>query len=474
MRKIAMTGLALVLVMFLMTCDQFFLDEDGPEAEYTDVVYSQDGDTIAITVYLDGETVPVTKNQRAMTRDLARMAYDFFEVIFIGPNPDEAPGSGLPEMPIARSSWELGQGAGISGVYRGPAGAGHNYAWIPPEDRDGDPEFYDRSIALIFVGRKDGRTLFGVGRIGDVDHVVADRVDLDNEPREDVYLADGFPITPVTIITDESKSVTFYVTAVKTGLLVGNEGVSTSEEPEDWENPYNIKADSFNFVQEAGITDKDGNRKDSTVPDWERAKHSSRSPLGSYNYPMYSLPMRKDTLDGKTYPYQNAEYTFWGAADQYKNEIKLNQSVASGAITVEKRFPRYVQGGRYYQPKENIDSDTILKFDDVKYGDLAKDDPINNVIPLNFQTTVGMGIFSFYIEMPVYMITKKPSTNGVLEAEVWKIRTGFGSELYSLDTGKSSGGCVLIGVGVTSLDWLEIEWGWIGNAPAIPDVPDVP
>jgi len=468
--------------MFLMTCDQNFLDDDGL-LEYTDVVYSQDGDTLAITIYLDGETVPVTKSQRAMTRDLARMAYDFFEVIFIGPEPTDDPSyNTLPQKPIARSSWELGQGAGISGVYRGPAGAGHDYAWIDPEDRDPDPidpEFYDRSIALIFVGRKDGRTLFGVGRIGDVDHIVSDRVDVDEEPRDNVYLLSGFPIEPVTLITDESKSVTFYVTAVKTGLLIGNEGVSISENPEEWENPYNIKADSFNFCDDAGITDNDDNPLNSTVPGWDRAIHSSRSPLGSYNYPMYSLPIRKDTEDRKTFPYQNAEYTFWGAADQYKNEIKLNQSVASGAITVEKRFPRYVQGGRYYQPKENIETDTILQFDDIKYTDnytksSNKGDPINNVIPLNFQTTIGMGVFSFYIEMPVYMITKKESTNGVLEAEVWKIRTGFGSELYSLDTGKSSGGCVLIGVGVTSLDWLEIEWGWVGNAPAIPDVPDVP
>jgi len=473
MRKIAMTGLALVLVMFLMTCDQNFLDDDGLMA-YTDVVYSQDGDTIAITIYLDGEMVPVEKSQRAMTRELARMAYDFFEVIFIGPEPTDDPSyNTLPKKPIARSSWELGQGAGISGVYRGPAGAGHDYAWIPPEERDLDPEFYDRSIALIFVGRKDGKTLFGVGRIGDVDHMVSDRIDVDNELREDVYLANGFPKEPITIITDESKSVTFYVTAVKTGLLVGSEEESTSEDPDEWGNPYNIKTDSFNFCYEAGITDKDDNPMNSTL-DWDRAIHSSRSPLGSYNYPMYSLPMRRDTGDLKIYPYQNAEYTFKGAADEYKNEIKLNQSVASGAITVEKRFPRYVQGGRYYQPKENIDSDTILRFDDVKYGPLEKGDPINNVVPLNFQTTVGMGIFSFYIEMPVYMITKEESTNGVLEAEVWKIRTGFGSELYSLDTGKSSGGCVLIGVGVTSLDWLEIEWGWVGNAPAIPDVPDVP
>jgi hypothetical protein len=453
MRKIAMTGLTLVLVMFLMTCDQDSLPD---ELEYTDVVYdvSPESETIAITVYLDGEKVPVTKEQRAMSRDLAKMAYDYFEVIFIGPENDVPPYDTLPAVPIARSSWELGQGAGISGVYRGPAGAGHDYNWIP-----NNPDF-ERSTAIMFVGRKDGKTLLGVGRIGDVDHEVANRTD-PVDPSTTIYEPDGFPTDPVTIITDESKSVTFYITAVKTGLLIGLEVPDLDDNPLT-ENAYNIKADSFEFVDTAGDPDYD-----STIPGWTRSGHSSRSPLGSYNYPMYSLPVQKDT-PGRTnpYPYQNAEYSFRGAVEQYWQEIKLNQSVASGAIVVEKRFPRYVQGGRYYQPKENVDTDTTLKFDADKYGDLNAGDSINSVVPLRFQT-LGMGIFSFYIEIPVYMVTKDESTNGVLEAEVWKIRTGFGSELYSLDTGKSSAGCTLIGVGVTSLDWLEIEWEWVRN-PSLP------
>jgi len=107
MKKIAITGLVIFLAMFVVTCDEG-LPKGEAEVEYTDVVYSEDGSTI--TLYLDGIGVPKTQAQRAITRDLAKMAYDYFEVVFIA---DSTPSS----LPVyARAQWELGQSAGISGV----------------------------------------------------------------------------------------------------------------------------------------------------------------------------------------------------------------------------------------------------------------------------------------------------------------------------------------------------------------------
>jgi len=100
MKKILFAGILILIAVFAVTCDA------GPageaEIEYTDVVVSKDGSQI--TVYLDGVTVPVTKAERAMTRDLAMMSYDYLEVFFQNSNG------------IARSAWELGQTAGISGT----------------------------------------------------------------------------------------------------------------------------------------------------------------------------------------------------------------------------------------------------------------------------------------------------------------------------------------------------------------------
>jgi len=77
-KKILLIGIILILVIvFAGSCNEDIADE--AEIEYTDVVYSADGSQVSI--YLDGAKVPVTKAQRAMTRDLAMMAYDYLEVV---------------------------------------------------------------------------------------------------------------------------------------------------------------------------------------------------------------------------------------------------------------------------------------------------------------------------------------------------------------------------------------------------------
>jgi len=425
-----------MLVMFFVTCDEFFSDEG--ETEYTDVEYSED--LTKVTVYLDGKGVPKSAAQRAITRDLAKMSYDFFEVTFIGTAATD----------VARASWELGQPAGISGVDRGATAAGIDYGFngtggggaTTSDDTDNT-----KSVAIMFVGKKDNKTLLGIGKIGEVDHsaTVLDP-------------ATGFPTTGYSAtINDGTTSVTFYIEAIKTGLLVKGETVAA--------NTYGIKNTSFAFVAGTGTTA-------STVTGWDK---STRTTLGGIDYPLFNLPQKDDTTGKATaQPYQNATYTFEGAAESYKSIIKYNVAFTAPAagpppvpgkpgLSIEKRIPRYLDGGRYYQPKSNVDSDTTIELDAAYYGGKATaGTAFDPKIPLVFQTK-GSGIFSFYLEIPVYMLDKtKASTNGDIKAEIWKIRTGIGSELWSLDSGKSTGGCVLMGVGVSSLDdWIDIEWEWV-------------
>jgi len=422
MRKIMFAGIAVFLVIFAVTCDSFQPfdpDDDDAILYYTDVEYVDMDEGSQITVYIDGsKPVPVTKKaqramaERAMTKNLAKMAYDYLEVIFVS------------NGTIARAYWELGQSAGISGVNRNDGE--NNYEWATGKT-DG--------VALLFVGKKSDKTLLGIGQI----------LQVDRSPKmvtPYVWGTDGLPTTVggdpyEATIVEKTQSVTFWVEAVKTGLLIKSEDVDGTSEIET-----KVSYDSF--------TSTDTNAK-------IRAD-ATRSSLGNQNYPMYPLPPpeKSITSDGPPIvygPYKTytASYTFGGAAETFIKEIILEEDAE---VAVEKRFPRYMDGGRYREPQNKVDIDTEVWV-------TTQPTVYTNVVPLTFRP-LGYGIFSFYIEMPVFMLTDVKGTNGgEIEPIIWKLRTGLGSELYSMDDGLSNGGCVLMGIGVSALDWLEIYWDWV-------------
>jgi len=387
MKKILLTGIVILLAAFVVTCEEFFPEEKP--VEYTDVVYSKDGSQV--TVYLDGIGVPKTQAQRAMSLGLSEMAYDFIEVIFVS-------NTGT----VARSQWELGESAGISGVRRGIS-----YVGLNPGTGQGQ--------ALMAVGTKDGKTLLGVG------HIVA------NGPY--TYAGGTFPTAPVPIGTG-TNYVVFGLYTVKTALKAGD-GTPT----------------------EVGTTD---NSLAFLSPDAAINTNSIASPLGDSDYPMFSLPSNAADTAREV----KATYTFRGAADTYRTVLVWGTPVA------RKRIPRYMTGGRYMIPRGRIDTKTTVTAS-------AGDTGTENVIPLSFKIPKGTsGIFSFYVEVPVnllYAFGEEPGTNGGdLDSVNWFLRTGFGADLYSLDDGLSSGGCVLMGVNVGALDWLEIQWIWEKAAPSSP------
>jgi len=485
MKKQIFAGIVILLVMFFVTCDDFIPLPFGPseeKVEYTDVEYSEDGS--AITVYLDGIGVPVTKAQRAITRDLAKMAYDYFEVVFVG----KTPGS---SQVVARSQWELGQSAGISGVERDvdyrwdPA---NNYVTTPPPAAATDVA----NVALMFVGRKDDKTLLGVGQIAEVDHsarLVTSTPPKDWDEAKDanaVYTAwaggmdpsgSGLPATIYAYISSKSTSITFYVEAIKTGLLIGDELVQTNPLTDPIPdgskiNKLGILTDSFNFTGDGDDPTPTTPASAGTTGYKSRLGVSKRQNPGNGNtdYPIYSLPEDPKSVQLATYTFKGAAVKNNTSPISFANGIKyFGEPVASdgkagNGIAIERRFPRYLVGGRYLQLKENVDTDTTVELDVTATGYTASipaGSSLNPVVPLKF-TTKGNGVFSFYIEIPVFMLTPLKGTNsGELQPITWKLRTGLGSELYSLDSGKSSGGCVLMGIGDIDLDWLEIYWEWL-------------
>jgi len=501
MKKIAFMGIVLFLLMFLWTCD--FGSPEDVVVEYTDVEYSEDGSSV--TVYLDGsKPVPVTKAQRAMTTNLAKMAYDYIEVLFVSTENNV--------VTRARSSWELGQSAGISGVARNGK-TGVNYLYDSSDDgSDNSDANTSKALALMFVGRKDGKTLLGVGRIlqvdhepkvnkpvkyyasaADAEHVATTYTDIIGLPATDtdrsVYAgtitrdSNGNPKVPTdgyyALINDDTNSVTFWIEAVKTGLLIKKELLGAGAD--DTAYGKRVAYDSFE-----GGDPSDGSVYPGSDPTLtsDIRKNATRSPINNSrsSFPLYPLPEPTASNVGTTKAI-SATYRFGGGALTFKNQIMLD-----GLPEVEKRFPRYMDGGRYKSPTSDLDTETLITVDTVSYPaipppvtpptlqDYAK---FENAIPLKFTLSPqSYGLFSFYIEVPVflfcrtdfndkdpdsagYTVGKTKPTNGGPDAIVWKIRTGLGPELYSLDDGLASGGCVLMGVGVSATDWLEIFWDFV-------------
>lgn len=376
MKKIAVTGMALVLLMFMGTCGDDLLDG---EIEYTDVVYSEDG--TKVTVYLNGETVPVTRAQRALTRELALMTYDYLEVVFINT-------SG-----VYRNSWELGKPAGIDG--NGIKLAGSNYGSFTAPQR-----------ACLFAGKKSDKTLFGVGGLA----------------------------TGSTSILPTTDSVTFELAAIQIGLLAGSNTTSSG-------NVNGAVADSFTYITGGtGFTDDAGSSKNTTL-------------LNGVQYPTWTLSKTAAATTFATYT-----FSYVGGGTSYNDAIRHN-----GTPLVQKRAPRFMYNGRYWEPDGNVDTKTTVGFRGT-YPPAGTNPAFGNVVPLLFTAVAGSGgVFSFYLQIPVVNL----SVNAVVAGSggtapiTWYIRTGLGSELYTLDDGATSGGCVFMTVGATANEWIDLEWTWL-------------
>jgi hypothetical protein len=427
MKKTVITGIIVILVLMLLgTCDAIVpVDE---EVEYTDVVYSADekGVINQVTLYIDGTTVPVTKSMRAMNRELAMMAFDYFEVLFVG-GTNNAAGT-------ARTAWELGEQAGISNV-PGKTGAsattGINYVYQAGTGTGLDTFVINATtgVACMFVGKKGGgKTLLGVGSL------TATR---------------GTPAaTNATTIDQNTKSVTFSINSLQAGLHTTGETIGGTPAA-----PAGVVANSFTIANGT-----------STL-----AVVSTRQGLGGISYPLWQLPQD----DTKT---KLATYTFSfngsGGASTPASLIRVINTQAAGATlvgtpTIQKRVPRYLEGGAYREPKDRWTTLTKVDFTtQIAAGPPAIMYVANNgafipAIPLTI-TLQGTGILSFYVEIPVYMHSLNEATfNTGTAAEKWHIRSGVGSELYSLDDGISNGGCVYLSVGASAAFWIEIEWVWV-------------
>jgi len=143
--------------------------EEPEQSKYVTLALGGMGDAIGINT---GNTVSV---QRALSGNIAKMSYDFLEVVFKAGNI------------VARTSWELGEQVNLSGVYRTDSGI--NYSSTDPANNS----------AVMFVGRKSDKTLLAIGKLVRVDGV------------------------QTAVINSNSKSVTFEISVLKAGVRFSDE-----------------------------------------------------------------------------------------------------------------------------------------------------------------------------------------------------------------------------------------------------------
>jgi len=373
----------LCCVVMLAACKEApVLSSDEEEGPPIDVVYSDDWRYI--TVFFD-DPPPITinanvnknpfKQSRAMTRDTAQFAFDYFEVVFCYTI------NGTKR--VARSSWEIGERAAIAGVYKTDSGI--DYSGIEPAEGKG--------AALLFAGRKIGKTLLGVGRITSVNDV------------------------PGAVVTSQSTYVTFDLSAI-TG------SVSFDKDKSSFTTAYHgSKASADNtLVVNAFIRQR--------------------------KFPLYVLhPGRSEIAAQYRFSFDDKDWSHYGRGiitapyDESQDIYRV--------ITREVRFP--AGSGKYYYPVYSIDQTTKVEMTNNKDAG----SPVDDTVTFSFNTTetknviaAENGIFTLVFRVPVYAVTEQTGGNA---AQRWYLEPGYQSYRYNIDNGRDSTGCgVLIGVNAPS------------------------
>ena len=453
-KKIAGAAILVLFALFLVTCEDLTAGIDiapqNEEIEYVDWEYEDMPDgTAQLTVYLDGTLVPATektgtpKQSRALNLQLAKMSHDYFEAVFTYGMP------GVAGSTVARASWELGQSAGIAGVYRSASGTftGVDYRPVAPSATG-----LGTGAAVIFVGRKQTMTLLGVGVLSQIN-------------KREI----GGTVSEYLTTTD--RSVTFTVSPLIAKLEVS--GLTATA--------------NSSFLTAAGNNPNLTTIANTNTP-------ARLTPLGGTEYPLFVLP---DYANGGTavattsgglvggdgtviIPDTIPNYKTIPATYKIGGLSGLPAIAGNGATSllpaiklvdrpeVIKREPRYISGGQVWYAIAEIDfGATVVDIPGGATGYLGViGSDLVETLPINFYLTPpSNGIFSIVFSIPVYALAGSvvgsvgvpaDSTNGGPPGEIWHITPGYGQNLYNLDNGTDAGGCVLLGINVTALDWLNI------------------
>jgi len=386
MKKLIFGGFAVLLIFTLITCEGITPNgiNDGPT---TDVVYSADG--TSVTLYLDGE-VPVTKQSRALTKELAQAGHNFFEVVFYYVN-----ASGVQ---VARSSWSIGEKAGVSNVPRTTAGINYgNTGAATIGTTAGD------AYAVLFVGRKEDNTLLAIGKLS----------------------------AATATVNNTTTSVTFEVQAL-TASLRQADGTG-------------LGAATDTFLTSS--------RTPATTPPTAATTNlaTATATVGGtgYAFPAYMLPKNTTTL--------HATYALGPSAaiGDYLLGVRVaEQDNIAGKPMADLKFAQFVtpSGTKYITGSTAERTTAVVTIS-------AAGIQLPNPIPMVLTTADDDGFISLSFKIPVYAIHNNTAVAGVDNFITWYVRPGFGSSVYDLDEAnlRSRGGSILLAVGTVSLNILDVQ-----------------
>jgi len=441
--KTAFAAVLIFSAMALVTCQPELLPEDAGGPEYTDVVYEYTGAgndvrIKSVKLYLDGVKVQRSAAARKLDLEAARMGHDFFEVVFRG-------GNGT----VARAQWEIGQLAGISGVWRNTP-TGVNYATVTPTPASTD------GSAAIFVGRKSSKTLLGVGYL--------------------THINDGLGTT----INDATRSVIFTVAPLQT--WVGFSAADTLILRTINGGTTGGDTVTFTTATTAAFVDAAPTRTYSAVSNTTSKGNNVALRTGAL-FPRFELPSVRNLPDTITSVVIPAVYTVGGlAADATISKPALYDAIrtwgviggntavdrtghttgssARGGLQFIKRTPAFMYQGTTYGLATNDDKVTKV---DLTTPTTADQSFIPTMALTITQYRQSSGAFAITFQQPVYLLTVKNSDNGGLEAEKWFVRPDYGQYQYLLDNGVDSGGAVLLVTDLTGgTEWIEIKTTGIG------------
>lgn len=393
-KKLIFSVLIMAAVLFLNTCDS--PAEGGEDRDdtlaITNVVYSSDGKTM--TIYLDGNA-PVPQS-RAINHELAKLGHNFFEVVF---KYNDGTTDGL----VKRASWELGEPAGISGLYRNFPGI--DYSSISPSPSP------NMGSSLLFVGLKADRTLLAVGRLTKVDDT-----EINFDPS-------GSIIGTVPLITPSTQSVTFTVTSLEAGVHMDADKSSFKTAVRDTTGvpPYSDVSSANTRI----ISKQVGPQ---AIPYFLFEKNTENLISAEYEYTLYSHPPAASPPPpyGHNFPFDIDDF--------------IPSIIRAGPGVAGKKQPRYtLNNGGVFTPPGDLDTRTQIVMTNNQTSAVFEN-PVKFTIDAS-STPDGM-IFGLVFEVPVYALT---SAGGPV---TWYIRPGYGISMYDLDTGRGdSGGAIFMGTG---------------------------
>jgi hypothetical protein len=489
----------LLAASLLVTCDLLFPPDEG-DVEWTDVEYETVGAkgnerVKTVKLYLKPDnldqgvlpgpgTYGVKKSaeqrriERALSLEGARMSHDYFEAVFM-PATDR----------VARAVWEIGQPAGIAGLDRT---VGSKYNLVEP----------GLGASIIFVGRKTGKTLLGVGYLTHINN------------------KDLTALANASLVVDgNTDSVTFTVSALATWLgLIYETDAPTPVAINPPLAPNTTRRDllaSFNTTYATFVTAYGATIASSVYTPAEEGntKGEMISPRGTGAiFPLYYLPSVKPTSLDNSQPRVNAAYQIGGllgtdtgttapagfppGTNGLRTAVRIwgtragedpypaapASAPATGSATFRgglqwiKRTPAFMVAGINYEINDTVHDKVTKIEDDYTDTDNAALFPANDTafpakLPVQFIQSArangktSYGIFAVTFQVPVYALyIGRAYNSGTLAPEKWWVRPDYSQYQYLLDNGTDSGGAILLGTDVAGGggDWIQINTKGIG------------